>query len=190
MNKNKSPRLFIGCPLDEQSVNTLLLSRDIFLKDHCTKEQRASIRLVPSKNYHITLTFLGDYPTHLITTLESQIETISHKYHQMAFNAHSIGPFPHSIGKLLAVYSNNENYQSLSSLHESLSRSLGIETKVPFRPHVTLARDFKYKETDLAYQNLQLRIPIKKVCLYCSKLSPTGSNYEVLSSFPLNAFEY
>jgi len=164
-------------------------------------------RLVPSRNLHITLEFLGnDVDRGLILPITQVIESCTE----------GVSPFSLSLGDLAyfsgkgparAIYVSLEKGQeTLSALAERVRnslRSLGFRDERKFQPHITLARrkdpsqDRRvvpvetaieswakvYRECKLSWRYLSWEVT--ELLLMESRLFPEGAVYSVVKAVPI-----
>jgi 2'-5' RNA ligase len=155
---------------------------------------KARIAWSPLDNLHITTKFIGEYSPERLENLKSTLGALD-KPGALTVQIRGIGwfPNPHNPRVLFAGIQAPEGLRELASKTDAACEALGVprETK-EFHPHLTLARirtpenlfDLKKAIADLpgtdfgAFTSTQFH-------LYESALSPSGSIYTKLASYPL-----
>ena len=151
-----------------------------------------SLRWLPSKNWHITLKFLGNVDRHQLDHLNKPLNCWLTKQSAVEIQLTSIGWFPNrrKASVLAAVAEDNCH---LNHLEMGVNRLVtgqkdAIEDK-PFRPHLSLAR-CRQKPPQITDTIFPLSIsPITftatQVDLVWSQTFPEGAVYTKLASYPL-----
>ncbi len=148
------------------------------------------VRWIPEENYHLTLSFLGDFEYVLINSLKLELEQILSYYKAVPFRFSEIIPFPFS-GTPKIVAAMLEQSDELMKLHHKTSKcfcafGISLERK-RFRPHVTLGRlKFRSKKS-ITFQPQQIFLEgvSKKVVIFQSDLTPKGAVYTSLGEISL-----
>jgi len=152
----------------------------------------AGLRVVPARNSHITLAFLGDRDGH-------EIEAIADAASEAVNPVEGTGPVgglslgaPAWLPKrrprtlVLDIHDDRGELARLQSrLAQVLRDLIGFKEGRPYRPHLTCARIGR------GFDPLGLRLPVSpsiafeavSVTLYASRLSPEGAEYEVIERF-------
>jgi 2'-5' RNA ligase len=166
----RTRRLFVALwPSDE-------LRHDI---EHETRfaARHSGGRVVPARNFHITLAFLGAVPeSRVIDSIECVTTT-------------KVAPFELILGDLnwwerqeLLCLEPQSGGEALTELVGRLQRALrgkgyAVEHR-PYRPHVTLARDVR---RDHAFKPIrELRWQVQRMELVESQTAATGSIYTIV----------
>ena len=165
-------RLFLAFPADELAV---ALNQ---LQDRLTLPGRR----IPSRQFHLTLRFLGTLSVIQSTSLMKQLPQMLLPTFTLELN--QLNCFPRA--KVVWVGPTHVP-DALSRLHDDLTlRCSALRLGPPhkaFRPHITLFRHHCAVElppiTPIRYQPSRL-------CLYSSIQSEQGPHYEILESWPLN----
>lgn len=153
------------------------------------------LRVVPARNSHITLAFLGEREDQEISQIAAAMgdsvagESIS----PGGIEGLSLGAplwLPRRRPRTLTLEIHDDRGE-LAALQADLSRELGSKLgwkeSRPYRPHLTCAR------TGRGFDASMLRLPVspslsfpgESVTLYSSHLSPEGAEYEVVERVPL-----
>jgi 2'-5' RNA ligase len=148
----------------------------------------SGIKLTPLQQVHLTLAFLGDVDTRLIAGLINALES-SNVELPILVDIDRIGQFCRN-GVVSVVWAGIKQNKSLENLYLAVVnqiRPLVKLEKVPFRPHLTLARvrpeiDAASNARLIEFSNSnQLTLPvqesIQEVVVFKSKLKPSGPIY-------------
>lgn len=144
-------------------------------------------RLIPRKNLHLTLAFLGDLPLDRLTALEAVGARVAHATSGFELKLDQMGCWSRK-GILWA--SCRQAPVGLLALESELLaglRDAGLPAppdQRPFKPHVTLARHFSGGISQLQ-EGLKVCWPCDRFFLVRSRLDAAGSNYHTLASWPL-----
>jgi 2'-5' RNA ligase len=179
-----SMRLFIGIGLPLSVGEALTHAARAMLPPE--REGSPRVRLARPKDMHVTLSFLGHVePSHL-----EQIQQSLAALHadRMRLELNGAGVFANG-GILLAKVKPSPNLLSLTEkVLQAMERRGFPREQRPFTPHVTLAR-CKERITlgsrpprDPAFMQT---FEAGEFCLYQSFTRPEGSQYLVLTAFPL-----
>lgn len=176
-------RIFLGLPVDPQDGDGL---KAIF--------QSASIgvyeglRWVDSRDYHVTIRFLGEFPKASIPLLIDALSKLS--LPKPRLRALQISTFPKPGGHAIAAHLRLSS--ELAQLFHLISATLAtFDLKFEhhaFRPHITIAKIKKNQKTSLSQEKLALKnydIQVNELVLYQSLLDLVGSHYTPLHRFPL-----
>lgn len=178
-------RAFIGLPVSPETQKRLnVITRDSlsFLSEPA--------RLVPQKNWHITVCFLGSVtPTQIVQTT-SLIEDIAKKFKKITLKINKIENFPHRDSKIIAAII--EESDTLSQLYLELQnrmQSLHLEMNDKhFKPHITLVRS---PQNILGFEPICIKnfiFEMDELMLYQSVSTEVGSHYYPIKSFLLGNF--
>lgn len=185
-SENKTIRAFIGADIDEQcrqQISTLIkqLSRDI---------HGAKINWVSTKNLHITLRFLGDFPADNINALIDVIAMHTEKLRRFIVKLGNLDAFPHRHPHYFAIVIElNAELAMLSKAVNSAVNKFSLKPdKRPFFPHLTLGRIKRAHNLKFDYKAVRLpeSININSFSLYQSSLEPSGAIYTPIKRFLLN----
>lgn len=148
---------------------------------------------------HLTLFFLGSVPRAKVGEIEQALEDAGEHGKRHTLRARGLGCFPNANRPRILWAGLGGDLAPLESLKQALDKSLGslgyAPDARPFHPHLTLgrvklltARDRRHlasvlpqwRETDFGQWQ------VDRLDLMRSVLSPAGSRYERLRSFPLS----
>ena len=180
-------RLFCGLSLPYQ------VRRNIELMLEHLRPQ-ADIGWSPSANLHVTTKFIGEWPEEQLPQLVDQLKEIP-KVGEIPIEIRGLGWFPNP-QQPRVFFAGVSAPPELERLHTTVDQalaSIGVkgETK-PYNAHLTLAR-IKDKRDLAALRQAVAALPsadfgkfaASKHLLFRSRLKPTGSEYSVISEFPL-----
>lgn len=157
----------------KQAIRDLI---DIHKKDYPFK------RWVHYQDYHITLAFLGFVPTELLASTISEMNTILRDEQSFSLTLHQFGTFgkkTHPRIFWLGVQPSEQLTQIQKKVYnQCIELGFKLDQK-PFRPHITLARQWQKKEPFSldkinrlpSEPNLNLTFPIKEIVLYQTNLN-------------------
>jgi 2'-5' RNA ligase len=144
--------------------------------------RRAGGSIVPARNLHVTLVFLGSVDPAGAEMARAVAGSIRGTAFEIAFDRLEIWPRQ----RLLSLTA-GEPSAALRDLAIELRerlRAVGFELeRRPFRAHVTLAR--KVRQARISEPVRLPRWPVREFVLVKSVTAPEGSRYEVLEHWPL-----
>lgn len=162
---------------------------------HLARSTRG-LRVVPARNSHITLAFLGQRDGHEIEQIARATEeaTAPETGGAMTVSGLSLGapawlPKRRPRSLVLDVHDDRDELAELQArLTRQLRERIGWREERPYRPHLTCGR------TGRGFDSAGLRLPVspaiafagESVTLYRSHLSPKGAEYEVIERFELD----
>lgn len=181
-------RLFIGIPF---YANTSFLQFVATLK---SVDYFSLCRWIRPDNYHLTLRFIGDYPSSSLPDLIHCLSSVGKALPPFTLDVNRLGLFVHR-GKRGVLWAGVAESPALNALHDSVNRALfaiGFAPEVAFKAHITLAR-FGRKARQDAFARKFIKhcavskqsSDVKSFVLYRSILKPTGSEYEIIETFAL-----
>jgi 2'-5' RNA ligase len=174
-------RLFIAVEIPEQVKQVLLAAQE---------QLKLEGRMTKTKEFHLTLKFLGEVPEEKLEPLKQSLETI--KFSPFNLELDAIGAFPkkHNPRVVWAGLTPHEEINNLQKQIDKATQSLGFEQDSKFHPHLTLARikfcnnkkEFAGLLDSIKLQPAEFKIDSFK--LIKSTLTPQGPIYETLHSLP------
>ena len=152
------------------------------------------IRWLPPKNIHMTLFFLGNIFLVDIPKLTKALEDALNLNHFRA-SIFKTGVFPSVRHPKIFWLGVSRGTKKMMALHEQVEK-----TGAPFKeggqkehfiPHITIGRaERSYRKIDvlpfLEYVYSPIEFDVNSVALYESQLLAHGTEYKVLTTFPLN----
>jgi 2'-5' RNA ligase len=135
-------------------------------------------RLVDSKNYHVTVAFVGEVSNSRLETLRKIGWTLQARPFSMRFDALEYWQESRAI---VAVVSDTP--PALRDLWQGLQSAIGLKTDMPFRPHVTLAR--KVAQATVHTAKSAIIWDAGKLSLIRSDTGGVESAYTVVDTWPL-----
>jgi len=175
-------RAFIAVEIDPPNKQKLsqLISK--------LKQADADVKWVNENQMHLTLKFLGDIEEKRVPEISAALKSMADN--TSAFNIHlsEIGAFPNMHKPRVIWIGIDKGVENL----KNLASQLGTQEKREFKPHLTLARVKSLKNisqltkliTETPFQS-QGNIPITKLILFQSTLTPKGAIYTALAKLIL-----
>jgi 2'-5' RNA ligase len=149
-------------------------------------------RVIPPRNWHLTLRFLGDSNP----TAQSRIEDAMTRLQQARRFGENLGPwgaFPRASRATilwLGITDTTRRLAELAGEAESAARSAGFAPEErPFQPHLSIARlrqPLDLRDTIGNLPPLDDPFPIDRIVLFRSLLGSGPARYEEVRSFSLN----
>lgn len=170
-----SRRLFFALWLSDQfraelEVATLAVARE------------SGGRLIPPRNFHVTLIFLGEIPNASFSDLQQAAAGLADSP-AFALDFDAIESWGRKVLCLTTSTPPAAAIHLADRLRASLNATLKQLDDRPYRPHITLARDLP---RGLRPQKIKtLRQQVNDFVLVESVRDPDGSHYSVLERWPL-----
>ena len=167
------------------------------------------VRWVRMESLHVTLKFIGERPPEFVTKLTQALLAIRGAQFEIAFRGYGFFPTAKSARVFWAGIEADPVLQKLAAAVDDVTAALGVEKEEhAFSPHLTLARRSGGSSAprkqigdspNKAFQRLKEKLTAmptpefgtmtaREFFLYQSQLSPKGSRYTKLQSFPLRAW--
>lgn len=132
-----------------------------------------------TKEYHITLIFYQDLSEEAITKLREKFNAFS--FPQFEIEGDQIIAFPNKSKPELYSLGFKDN-SKLKGLHNVVMKTVGLETKETFSPHITLLRKEKlspnFKESKESYSVIKpIKIKVNSFGLYKSEPDKGMNSY-------------
>lgn len=155
------------------------------------------IRWVLPEQLHYTLKFLGEQPEARVSDAIAAARRAALSCSPFEIGLGGLGAFPNAERPRVVWVGTSAGERALIDLAERLDEELakvGFAREVrPFVPHLTLARTKSRQAEKAAVQGLAkmgelpeiARVRVDHFVLMQSQLSPKGSSYTVVESFPL-----
>ena len=194
-NQAESIRLFIAVELPPEVLSAL---------SNLIHGLRASalggIRLVATKNIHVTLKFLGDTDVDRLSDLTAALDGLGDRASAFSLALGDVGGFP-NLNRTRVLWvglaGDKQPLDSLANLVEKACVALDFRANAqPFSPHLTVARmrdsasPEERRKAGETLTSLQWKkgapIPIDSFKLIKSTLTPQGPIYETLHTVFLN----
>lgn len=175
-------RLFIGVAPDSATQRFLDATCHHIAQQGLPRDHR----WISHANRHLTLTFLGDTDATHLDLIEDRLRSIAATSPICYGEIVSTHPFPKNRAKMLAAeLLPNPPLAKLQQKCKALMRAVGKPPeRKTFRPHFTLARSQRgFAGPQPVTTAFTCRLD--NLTLYRSLPAPTGSQYEVLLSLPL-----
>ena len=153
------------------------------------QDKRQKIRWLPPENYHLTLVFLGEVESAILSVLQFALEQKLEAAVSVPLTISTITPFPFSRPRIAALLV--EQTAELLQLQRDLLNCVRKYRITPerrrFVPHVTLGRLKPHagKTIDFQARNILLSGFAESVTLFHSELTPDGAIHTALVEIPL-----
>ena len=153
------------------------------------QDKRQKIRWLPPENYHLTLVFLGDVESTILSGLQFALEQKLEAAESVPLTISAITPFPFSRPRIAAaLVEQTTELLRLQSDVGNCVRKYGITPeRRRFVPHVTLGRvkPRAGKSVNFKARNILLSGIADSVTLFQSELTPDGAIHTALAEIPL-----
>lgn len=151
--------------------------------------KRHNIRWLPPENYHLTLVFLGDVESAILSSLQFELEQKLEAAESIPLTISAITPFPFSRPRIAAaLVDQTAELLRLQSDVANCVRKCGITPEGRrFVPHVTLGRLIQRagKTVDFKVRNFLLSGIADSGTHFQSELTPDGAIHTALVEIPL-----
>ena len=176
-------KLFLAVDLPEEVKQKLEHQVQEFKREH------AYYSWVPTKNYHITVYFLGEFDKQKVEQVQQRISDML--YDKEAFYMYSLEPGVF-IDKRITVYLGFQRQKQLEEIEEAISGDLGAKHNYKYTPHLTLARwkipskqQYFHLKNKLDELELDIEFPVTHLTLYQSVQTSDTPTYIEVAKFPL-----
>lgn len=140
-------------------------------------------RVIPPKNLHVTLLFLGQVPEERFAAVQQAGEACANESaFELSFDRAEVW----GRANLLALTTSStppEASRLAEKLRHSLRDEVAATSEHEFRPHMTLARDLPRRRRAEPFN--PLRMKVNDFVLVESRPGPSGSQYSVVARWPL-----
>jgi len=162
------------------------------------------IRWVSAESLHITLKFIGEWPSERLDELRRSLANVRGEPTEITISGTGFFPTPRSARVFWIGIQAGPELAALATAVDAATSALKIESeKRAFTPHLTLARTGSGRpqrvssdRSNSGFRRLQEKLAAmpapafgtmspREFFLYESKLSPKGAQYTKLASFPL-----
>jgi len=184
-------RAFIAVDLDPQVVENICRAINGL------RTMIPGIRWVSSKNFHLTLKFLGDIEETRIDEIGAALADKICPFPRLSINAKGLGVFPNlRRPQILWVGLAGGALTTLAARVESALQPFGfVAERRPFTPHLTIGRWRKFDrppktlgETLASWDSREFgESVVDKIVLYQSVLKPEGATYQTLKVVALKS---
>ena len=153
------------------------------------QDKHQKIRWLPPGNYHLTLVFLGEIESAILSGLQFALERKLESTKVVPLTISAITPFPFSRPRIAtALVEHTTELLRLQSDVANCVRKYGITLeRRRFAPHVTLGRlkPRAGKTVDFKVRNILLSGIADSVTLFQSELTPDGAIHPALAEIRL-----
>ena len=155
----------------------------------------SGIRWVREGHFHLTMAFLGEVDESRVAEISAATDTVARRHSRFSSMITGVGVFP-DWRKIRVVWLGLRDADGLALLGGDLGAmcaTLGFPQR-PFRAHLTIGRTtgplsaeqkVSLSKALAAHKHESYPFDVSRVLLMQSVLSPVGSDYSVLASFPL-----
>lgn len=184
----KSYRTFLALPLAEEFHEPIKNAMEL------AKRCYSGVKWVQSSTVHVTLHFFGPTNEEELKVIHERVAAQASLTPPLDIGLSGLGFFPSSAKPRvvwLGIYGDTQLFANLQSLLEADFERAGFSVEYrSFQAHATLGRiKEQLQKTSSTETGLEsFRTPLKRfnrLVLYHSLVTPQGSRYEVLQSFPL-----
>jgi 2'-5' RNA ligase len=191
-------RLFVAIDLEEE------IRRRIAVYLQGLSGFAPEARWAGSESLHVTLKFIGEQPEEQIPVLQKALASVQTKPISLAFRGYGFFPTARAPRVFWLGIEANEDLPNLAAQADTALAALVIPREEhAFTPHLTLARSGsgaprlrREEKSSSRFERLQKQLAAmptpdfgtmtaREFFLYRSQLSPKGSHYTKLASFPL-----
>ena len=153
------------------------------------QDKRQKIRWLPPENYHLTLVFLGEVESAILSGLKFALEQKLEAAESVPLTISAITPFPFSRPRIAtALVEQTTELLQLQRVLLNCVRKFGITPENRrFVPHVTLGRLKPHagKTIDFQVRNILFYGIAQSVTLFQSELASSGAIHTALAEIPL-----
>lgn len=143
-------------------------------------------RIIQAENWHLTLIppWYEEDVDSLLLNLKRKIKVVKLSPFEIVFERISLGPTKNNPR---LVWLTGKTNPKLIFLKDALEKALGkAGEERSFIPHITLARFKKEKNIKFFESRVRFRERVSSFCVFESKLSSKGTNYEIIKLFNLD----
>ena len=174
-------RLFLAIEIPEQ------LKHEIFEK-FSKKISSNNAKIVPQKNIHFTLKFLGHLPEEKVQELVESLKEIE-KFHEFKVKLEGIGSFGKNV-----LWIEGKDKKESGKIVEKINQLLSLEQEKAFSLHATIARMKKNGRKEImellqkfGKTKLNEKFLVEEIDLMKSDLSKEKPEYAKIYSFKLSS---
>lgn len=180
-------RLFLAAAIPDDVLSQLQESYYELKRDY------PEFNWVPEKNYHVTVSFLGERSEDKMPHIIEAIEQSTFDIPPTVLFALDTGMFVHEGITLRLAFARNKELEKIRERTVDLF-SMEKENKASkkYLPHLTLGRyklpskqQYFHLRKKLQRTNLSIEFPVKEIHLYQSITKPTNPEYEIIHTFEL-----
>ena len=157
----------------------------------------APVSWVAQGNLHITMKFLGEISRDRVGAIGNALADVAAGFRPFLLSAEGAGAFPGGRNPRVLWVGFREPLELVKELHENMENALSgagfTRDDRPFHPHITVGRArgvLPPAWCDRFVRALSGRrfgvVPVPKITLYESRLSPGGAVYTVVRDFSLS----
>lgn len=157
----------------------------------------APVSWVAPGNLHVTMKFLGEISRDRVGDVADALSGVAASFEPFGLEAEGAGLFPGTSNPRVLWVGLREPLELVRELHENMENALSgagfPREDRPFHPHITVGRARGVPPPAWGDRFLRAlsgrrfgEVPVPKITLYESRLSPGGAVYAVVREFPLS----
>jgi len=153
--------------------------------------QHDELRWTRPEDWHLTLAFLGAVDAAAIEQVRATIADVATRHGPMRLELGGLGTFPGGPGARVVWYGIKDSEARLAAVARDLGSALGLDTRSPFRAHVTLARvrrgsaDLRAWLSAAGQLAPDSMVKVRHLALMRSRLGTDTPRYETLATLKL-----
>ena len=179
-------RAFIALPLPDS------VKEELGKIQTACQDLRLDAKWVKPDNMHMTFKFLGDVELERIDDVEQALRATVTRFDAFDCTASGFGFFPSPLNPRVFFVTTDcrERLACIADILEDELDRFGFKKEGRFQSHITLCR-FRSKKNAADLQAIidsyafHLQMPVRRLVLYKSTLTPQGPLYQELNAFPL-----
>ena len=184
----KSVRCFVGIALDAATVAPVQQALSTLQAEPWAKH----VRWVETRNWHLTLAFLGEQSSPWLDLLHTQLLQSMRTFKPSSapvpgVQSRWISGFPDASSRIVALeFHRSPMLLELKSVLDAVLLHLQFSPETrDFRAHVTLGRVKREQQVHFDPVLCDVTVPLQQLVLFQSIQTAHGSEYDVLWSVPL-----
>ncbi|MCA9821312.1 MAG: RNA 2',3'-cyclic phosphodiesterase [Dehalococcoidia bacterium] len=186
-------RVFVACEVPAEVQRTI---REITDKLKVTSGD--DVRWVRPDSVHVTLKFLGEVPARKLPAIKMALQEAVVRHSPFNLELSNIGTFGGREGLRTMWVGIAGDVLRLEAMVRDVNRALSVvgfePERRPFRPHLTLGR---VRDTVPTRRRAEIEVDVgrlavpeaewrtSQITLMRSRLTPRGSEYDIVATFPL-----
>lgn len=181
-------RIFSGIKIEDEIVN------EIKKLLNTIEKHKDRIRIVPPKNLHLTLRFLGNINEEKYARFSEKLSILCSKLEVFQINIAGLGFFPHK-NKARVIWVGVEDNPNLMKVYlatEDAAHEIGLPPENKFKGHITVGRIKNFLPSEIINEIERKfrdcfwgKMMVKKITIFESVLHPEGSEYRELLNIPM-----
>jgi 2'-5' RNA ligase len=157
-----------------------------------------NVRWIKVDNIHLTVVFMGNMDSEVLKAIGDDMMKVCARYGAFHISLNGMGFFPNRRRPRVIWLGLDGDLERMSHFRDDLQKQVipfGVkEEKRPFKPHLTLGRFRKSRQTEIQLDEFLMKYgdlkspvcPLDELILFKSDLKPGGALYTKLASWPLS----